>query len=114
MVSSYLQMTTMLLLLLSPHLAWCQDLESQEQQLLSLLAPAPALGQPWPSIPGPDLDDRVCIVGAGASGIHMAMSLKKKNYKKVILPSSKILFEVSILRSWSLRNPDELVGNVLI
>jgi len=81
-MTTMIQTIKTLLLLLSLHLAWCQDLESQ---LLSLLAPAPALGEPWPSIPGPDLDDRVCIVGAGAAGIHMAISLKKKNYKKVVV-----------------------------
>ena len=62
---------------------WCQPVQSQAEQLLSLLSPTPAVGQPWPSIPGPDLSDRVCIVGAGVSGVHMAVSLKKRNYQNV-------------------------------
>eukprot|EP00092_Neocalanus_flemingeri_P048583 GFUD01055484.1.p1 GENE.GFUD01055484.1~~GFUD01055484.1.p1 ORF type:complete len:620 (-),score=86.20 GFUD01055484.1:6-1865(-) len=61
------------------------SLQSQAKQLLSLLAPAPAVGEPWPSIPGPELKDRVCIVGAGASGIHMALSLKKRSYENVVV-----------------------------
>ena len=55
------------------------------EQLLSLLSPTPPLGEPWPNIPGPNLQDRVCIVGAGAAGIHMAVSLKKRNYNKVTI-----------------------------
>ena len=75
---------TLFLLLLSLHHAWCQNsLQSQAKQLMSLLAPTPAVGEPWPNIPGPDLKDRVCIVGAGAAGIHMAASLKKRNYENV-------------------------------
>jgi len=64
---------------------WCQPVQSQAEQLLSLLSPTPAVGQPWPSIPGPDLSDRVCIVGAGVSGVHMAVSLKKRNYENVVV-----------------------------
>ena len=60
----------------------CDDI--QAQQLLSLLSPTPALGEPWPSIPGPNTQHRVCIVGAGAAGIHMAVSLKKRGYDQVI------------------------------
>eukprot|EP00092_Neocalanus_flemingeri_P108385 GFUD01139200.1.p1 GENE.GFUD01139200.1~~GFUD01139200.1.p1 ORF type:complete len:607 (-),score=105.93 GFUD01139200.1:135-1955(-) len=75
-----------LLLLLTLHCAWCKNsLQSQAKQLLSLLAPTPAVGEPWPIIPGPDLKDRVCIVGAGAAGIHMALSLKKKSYENVVV-----------------------------
>ena len=104
---------TLLVILLSLHLTWCQDLQSQARELLSLLAPSPALGEPWPNIPGPDLDNRVCIVGAGATGIHMAMSLKKKNYENVFV---MVLFNQfnSISRLWSLRNPGELGGNALV
>lgn len=78
-------MTKALVLLLSLHMTWCQDSQSKAKQILSLLAPSPALGEPWPNIPGPELDDRVCIVGAGASGIHMAISLKKRNYENVVI-----------------------------
>ena len=67
-----------ILLLCFTH-ARCQNsLQSQaEQQLMSLLAPTPAKGEPWPNIPGPDPTDRVCIIGAGPAGIHMAVGLKK-------------------------------------
>ena len=60
------------------------SLNSQARQLMSLLAPSPALGEAWPRIPGPALEDRVCVVGAGAAGIHMAVSLKEKGYKNVV------------------------------
>ena len=63
--------------------------------------------------PGPDLNNRVCIVGAGATGIHMAMSLKKKNYENVIFMVLLNQFN-SISRLLSLRNPGELGGNALV
>ena len=88
-------MTKALVLLLSLHMTWCQDSQSKAKQILSLLAPSPALGEPWPNIPGPELDDRVCIVGAGASGIHMAISLKKRNYENVILKLPIVKFDIS-------------------
>ena len=34
---------------------------------------------------GPSKDDHVCIVGAGAAGIHMAVSLKDRGYKKITI-----------------------------
>eukprot|EP00092_Neocalanus_flemingeri_P089300 GFUD01112994.1.p1 GENE.GFUD01112994.1~~GFUD01112994.1.p1 ORF type:complete len:612 (-),score=92.37 GFUD01112994.1:186-2021(-) len=75
-----------ILVITSLSCAMCQkSLQSQAKQLLSLLAPTPAVGEPWPSIPGPDLKDRVCIIGAGASGIHMATSLKKRKYENVVV-----------------------------
>ena len=70
----------LLLIILSIQTSWCQ---LGAKQLLALLNPTPALGEPWPNIPGPNLNDRVCIVGAGAAGIHMAASLKKRNYENV-------------------------------
>lgn len=77
---------SMRILLLYLHCVLCKNsVQSKAKQLLSLLDPTPALGEPWPNIPGPDLNDRVCIVGAGASGIHMATSLKKRNYKNVVV-----------------------------
>lgn len=54
-------------------------------QLLSLLSEEPAKGEPWPNIPGPHKSDRVCVVGAGASGVHMAASLKKRGFDKVVI-----------------------------
>lgn len=80
-----------ILLILSLHLHHSintisqNSVQSQAKQLLSLLSPTPALGEPWPTIPGPDLKDRVCIVGAGPAGVHMALSLKKRGYQHVIL-----------------------------
>jgi len=78
---------TVLFLVFSIHCSLGQNpLEAQAKQLLSLLdSPVPAKGDPWPDIPGPNLNDRVCVVGAGASGIHMAMSLKKRNYENVVV-----------------------------
>ena len=76
------------LFFLSFNPAWGENMLAQ--QLLSLLSPSPALGEPWPSIPGPNTRDRVCIVGAGAAGIHMAVSLKKRGYDKVIFNTFEI------------------------
>ena len=42
-------------------------------------------GEIFPDVIGPDRRDHVCIVGAGASGIHMALSLKDKGYKDVTI-----------------------------
>ena len=50
-----------------------------------LLNPGPAVGIPYPDIPGPSKDDRVCVVGAGPSGVHMAMRLKKLGYQDVVI-----------------------------
>ena len=44
-----------------------------------LTADIPAKGKPFPKINGPKPHERVCIVGAGPSGIHMAISLKDIN-----------------------------------
>ena len=73
------------LVLLHKYPVSCDDV--QAQHLLSLLSPTPALGEPWPNIPGPGLDDRVCIVGAGAAGVHMAARLKNMKYENVSLLS---------------------------
>jgi len=67
------------------HKCSSQDIQSQAKQLLTLLSPEPAKGEPWPSIPGPNKEDRVCIVGAGVSGIHMATRLKKLSYRKIVI-----------------------------
>ena len=85
-----------------------------DKQILSLLAPSPALGEPWPTIPGPELDDRVCIVGAGASGIHMAISLKKRNYENVSSKLPLVKFDISNLRLLFLRSQAELAERALI
>ena len=50
-----------------------------------LLNPGPAVGIPYQDIPGPSKDDRVCVVGAGPSGVHMAMRLKKLGYQDVVI-----------------------------
>ena len=47
------------------------------------LANIPPKGQPFPEIRGPSVKDKVCIVGAGPAGIHMAIELKNKNYTNV-------------------------------
>ena len=44
-----------------------------------------AKGQPFPKITGPLPHERVCVVGAGAAGIHMALSLKKRGYNRVTI-----------------------------
>ena len=40
-------------------------------------------GKEWPKISGPRKDGRVCVVGAGPAGIHMALRLKEKGYTRV-------------------------------
>ena len=56
-------------------------LKSALTALQEVIQPAPAVrGEPFPSIPGPSPSDRVCIVGAGPSGIHMALMLKRRGY----------------------------------
>ena len=43
----------------------------------------PAKGKEFSNILGPKLTDKVCIVGAGPAGLHMALSLKDKGYQKI-------------------------------
>ena len=50
-----------------------------------MLAPGEGRGSEFPRIPGPRSQDRVCIVGAGTSGVHMALRLKQKGYTRVTL-----------------------------
>ena len=40
-------------------------------------------GLPFPKIKGPDKEDKICIVGAGPAGIHMAAKLKNKNFESI-------------------------------
>ena len=40
-------------------------------------------GIPFPKIRGPDKEDKICIVGAGPAGIHMAAKLKNKNFENI-------------------------------
>ena len=48
-----------------------------------LRSDVPTKGKDFPSIVGPKLNERVCIVGAGPAGLHMALSLKDKGYQKI-------------------------------
>ena len=43
----------------------------------------PPKGKHFPNIVGPKSNERVCIVGAGPAGLHMALSLKDKGYQKI-------------------------------
>ena len=45
----------------------------------------PPKGDSFPKISGPKPHEHVCIVGAGPSGIHMAVSLKEKGYKNITI-----------------------------
>ena len=42
-------------------------------------------GKEWPKIVGPQKTGRVCVVGAGPAGVHMALRLKEKGYTRVDL-----------------------------
>ena len=69
-------------------LATCQaqtDLDSTVATLRSLLEPVPPQGLPFPRIRGPNTSDRVCIVGAGPAGVHMALSLKRRGYSNLTI-----------------------------
>ena len=48
-----------------------------------LEADLPSIGELFPKINGPIVTDRVCVVGAGPSGIHMAVSLRDRGYKNI-------------------------------
>ena len=43
----------------------------------------PPKGIPFPKIKGPKAQDKICIVGAGPAGIHMAVKLKDKLFDNV-------------------------------
>ena len=42
-------------------------------------------GEPFPKIKGPNRNDKICIIGAGPAGIHMALSLKRKGYPRITI-----------------------------
>ena len=60
-------------------------LSRQAQGLLSMLEGGAEKGEEWPKIAGPKKAGRVCVVGAGPAGIHMALRLKQKGFTKVDL-----------------------------
>ena len=53
--------------------------------LLSMLEGTEEKGKAWPKIAGPQKTGRVCVVGAGPAGVHMALRLKERGYTKVDL-----------------------------
>ena len=68
--------------------SWIQQLAISKiaQELEDLLAvDVSPKGDVFPQITGPNLQDHVCIVGAGPAGIHMALSLKDRGYKDVTI-----------------------------
>ena len=42
-------------------------------------------GAPFPRIPGPSPEDKVCIVGAGPAGLHMAVELRRRKYNNIVI-----------------------------
>jgi hypothetical protein len=60
-------------------------LSPQALGLLSMLEGPEEKGKEWPKIAGPQKTGRVCVVGAGPAGVHMALRLKEKGYTKVDL-----------------------------
>ena len=61
-------------------------IEKTVQELKKLLAVDKSpKGDIFPHVTGPSLQDKVCIVGAGPAGIHMALSLKDRGYKDIII-----------------------------
>jgi len=62
------------------------SLEAAVRALVGLIQqPQPPKGDPFPEIRGPSPEDRVCIVGAGPAGIHMAQSLRKRNFEDIVI-----------------------------
>ena len=57
-------------------------LSPQALGLLSMLEGPEEKGQEWPKIAGPQKTGRVCVVGAGPAGLHMALRLKGKGYTR--------------------------------
>ena len=60
-------------------------LSPQALGLLSMLEGPEEKGKEWPKIAGPQKTGRVCVVGAGPAGVHMALRLKEKGYTRVDL-----------------------------
>ena len=60
-------------------------LSPQALGLLSMLDGPEEKGKAWPKIAGPQKTGRVCVVGAGPAGLHMALRLKEKGYTRVDL-----------------------------
>ena len=65
---------------------------SQHRNLFNIYKPkidqllrstVPSRGKEFPNITGPKSKDKVCIVGAGPAGLHMALSLKDNGYQKI-------------------------------
>ena len=48
-----------------------------------LRSTVPSRGKEFPNINGPTPNEKVCIVGAGPAGLHMALSLKDKGYRNI-------------------------------
>ena len=58
----------------------------QDKMFLSYVErQAPQKGSAFPRIPGPSPADKVCIVGAGPAGLHMALELKLRNFTNIII-----------------------------
>ena len=60
-------------------------LSPQALGLLSMLEGSEEKGKEWPKIAGPQKTGRVCVVGAGPAGVHLALRLKEKGYTRVEL-----------------------------
>jgi NADPH-dependent 2,4-dienoyl-CoA reductase/sulfur reductase-like enzyme len=74
--------------------AWAQAAFSQHLSPIAktvqelghlLIVDVPPKGDVFPQVTGPNLQDHVCIVGAGPAGIHMALSLKDRGYRNVTI-----------------------------
>ena len=48
----------------------------------------PSKGEPFPKINGPKPNEKVCIVGAGPAGIHMATRLKEREFRDITILES--------------------------
>ena len=47
--------------------------------------PVPAKGHDFPPIPGPKIKSKIGVIGGGASGVHMAYSLKQMGFEDVTI-----------------------------
>ena len=76
------------ILFLGLQIGFCEEryLTEVAHLLLDLInVELPSIGNPFPKIAGPGLNDHICIVGAGPAGIHMATELKNMDYNDIAI-----------------------------
>ena len=57
-----------------------ENLEAVKGLMKLLSGNVTPIGKPFPTMIGPKTNEKVCIVGAGPAGLHMAVELKSRNF----------------------------------